>query len=100
MNPDKRDVTVLIGAGSIGLAIARRVSAGKRVLLADLRQDNVDSAAQVLGDAGFDVSTAIVDVSSRRPSTRSSGRRRRSAASPVSFTPPASLPRRPRLLPS
>jgi NAD(P)-dependent dehydrogenase (short-subunit alcohol dehydrogenase family) len=29
-------VTVVIGAGSIGLAIARRVSAGKQVLLADL----------------------------------------------------------------
>ena len=59
------NVIVVIGAGSIGQAIARRVSAGKHVLLADLRQDNVDAAAKVLGDAGFDVSTAIVDVSSR-----------------------------------
>jgi predicted dinucleotide-binding enzyme len=38
------DVVVLIGAGSIGQAIARRVSAGKHVLLADLRQTNVDAA--------------------------------------------------------
>lgn len=60
-----RKVTVVIGAGSIGQAIARRVSAGKHVLLADLRQDNLDAAAKVLFDAGFDVSTAIVDVSSR-----------------------------------
>jgi NAD(P)-dependent dehydrogenase (short-subunit alcohol dehydrogenase family) len=60
------DVTVVIGAGSIGQAIARRVSAGKHVLLADLRQDNVDAAAKVLSDAGFEVSTTIVDVSSRR----------------------------------
>jgi NAD(P)-dependent dehydrogenase (short-subunit alcohol dehydrogenase family) len=59
------DAIVVIGAGSIGQAIARRVSAGKHVLLADLRQDNVDAAARVLGDAGFDVSTEIVDVSSR-----------------------------------
>jgi NAD(P)-dependent dehydrogenase (short-subunit alcohol dehydrogenase family) len=58
-------VIVVIGAGSIGQAIARRVSAGKRVVLADLRQENADAAAKVLGDAGFDVSTAIVDVSSR-----------------------------------
>lgn len=58
-------VVVVIGAGSIGQAIARRVSAGKKVLLADLRQDNVDAAAKVLSDAGFDVGTAIVDVSSR-----------------------------------
>ena len=60
------NVIVVIGAGSIGQAIARRVSAGKHVLLADLRQDNVDVAAKVLSDAGFEVSTAIVDVSSRK----------------------------------
>ena len=59
-------VIVLIGAGSIGQAIARRVSAGKHVLLADLRQQSVDAAAKVLGDAGFEVSTAIVDISSRQ----------------------------------
>ncbi len=59
------NVIVVIGAGSIGQAIARRVSSGKHVLLADLRQDNVDAAAKVLSDAGFEVSTAIVDVSSR-----------------------------------
>ncbi len=60
------NVIVVIGAGSIGQAIARRVSAGKHVLLADLRQDNVDAAAKVLSDAAFEVSTAIVDVSSRK----------------------------------
>jgi NAD(P)-dependent dehydrogenase (short-subunit alcohol dehydrogenase family) len=59
------DVTVVIGAGQIGQAIARRVSAGKRVLLADLHKANADAAAEVLANAGFDVSTAIVDVSSR-----------------------------------
>lgn len=60
-----KSVIVVIGAGSIGQAIARRVSAGKHVVLADLRQDNADAAAKTLGDAGFDVSTANVDVSSR-----------------------------------
>jgi NAD(P)-dependent dehydrogenase (short-subunit alcohol dehydrogenase family) len=60
------NVIVVIGAGSIGQAIARRVSAGKHVLLADLRQDNVDAAAKVLSNAGFEVTTAIVDVSSRK----------------------------------
>jgi NAD(P)-dependent dehydrogenase (short-subunit alcohol dehydrogenase family) len=59
------NVIVVIGAGSIGQAIARRVSAGKHVLLADLRQENSDAAAKVLSDAGFQVSTATVDVSSR-----------------------------------
>jgi len=58
-------VIVVIGAGSIGQAIARRVSAGKHVLLADLRRENADAAAEVLLDAGFRASTATVDVSSR-----------------------------------
>ena len=58
-------VIVVIGAGSIGQAIARRVSAGKKVLLADLRQENADAAASVFSNAGFDVITATVDVSSR-----------------------------------
>ncbi|MDR3664589.1 MAG: SDR family oxidoreductase, partial [Mycobacterium sp.] len=59
------NVTVVIGAGSIGQAIARRVSAGKHVLLADLREENAAAAAKVLSDAGFEVTTASVDVSSR-----------------------------------
>jgi NAD(P)-dependent dehydrogenase (short-subunit alcohol dehydrogenase family) len=58
-------VVVVIGPGSIGQAIARRVSVGKRVLLADLRQENADAAAEVLSNAGYEVSTTTVDVSSR-----------------------------------
>ncbi|MBJ6800827.1 SDR family oxidoreductase [Geomonas propionica] len=60
-----KNVIVVIGAGLIGQAIARRVGVGKHVLLADLRQDNVEAAAKVLSDAGFEVSTTTVDVSSR-----------------------------------
>jgi len=59
------EVVVVIGAGSIGQAIARRVSAGKHVLLADLRRENANAAATVLQDAGFDTTTTAVDVSSR-----------------------------------
>lgn len=59
------EVIVLIGTGSIGQAIARRVSAGKHLVLADLRRDNAAAAAKVLTDAGFNVSVTEVDVSSR-----------------------------------
>jgi NAD(P)-dependent dehydrogenase (short-subunit alcohol dehydrogenase family) len=59
------NVVVVIGAGSIGQAIARRVSAGKHILLADLRKENADAAAKILSEAGFEVSTATVDISSR-----------------------------------
>jgi NAD(P)-dependent dehydrogenase (short-subunit alcohol dehydrogenase family) len=59
------DVIVVIGPGQIGQAIARRVGVGKHVLLADLRQANADSAAEVLSNAGYEVSVATVDASSR-----------------------------------
>ncbi len=59
-------VIVVIGAGQIGLAIARRVGVGKHVLLADMKQDNANAAAAVLENAGYEVSTAMVDASSRK----------------------------------
>jgi NAD(P)-dependent dehydrogenase (short-subunit alcohol dehydrogenase family) len=59
-------VVVVIGAGSIGQAVARRVSAGKHVLLADLLKENAEAAAKILSEAGFEVSTATVDISSRQ----------------------------------
>ncbi len=59
------DVIVVIGAGSIGQAVARRVSAGKHVLLADLREENANAAAKTLSEAGFEGSATNVDVSSR-----------------------------------
>ena len=59
------EVIVVVGAGSIGQAIARRVSAGKTLLLADLRPDKTEAAAATLRDAGYRVQTTSVDVSSR-----------------------------------
>ena len=59
------DVIVVIGAGSIGQAIARRVSAGRHVVLADVRIANAEAAAEIFRDAGFEASTATVDISSR-----------------------------------
>ena len=60
------EVVVVIGSGSIGQAIVRRVSAGKQVLVADLREENANAAANTLRDAGFEVSVAQADVSSRQ----------------------------------
>ena len=37
-----KNVVVVIGAGQIGQAIARRVGFGKHVLLADMRRDNAN----------------------------------------------------------
>lgn len=65
MSDKKKEVVVLVGAGSIGQAIARRVGAGRHVVLGDLRQEHADVAAKVLEDAGFETSTIAVDISSR-----------------------------------
>ena len=59
------DVIVCIGPGSIGQALARRVGVGKHLVLADLREENAAAAAKTLTDAGYMVSTAVVDVASR-----------------------------------
>lgn len=59
-----KNVIVVIGPGQIGQAIARRVGIGKHVLLADMRADNANAAAEILGNAGYEVSVATVDVSS------------------------------------
>jgi NAD(P)-dependent dehydrogenase (short-subunit alcohol dehydrogenase family) len=59
-----RDVIVVIGAGGIGQAIARRQGPGKRVLLADFADDTLRSAADALTAAGHTVVTQHVDVSS------------------------------------
>src|SRR6202042_2810687 len=58
-------VNVVIGPGSIGEAIARRVSAGRHVVLADLRQEHAAAAAKTFSEAGFDATTTTVDVSNR-----------------------------------
>lgn len=60
-----KDILVVIGAGYIGQAIARRVGTGKHVLVANHSQEASDAAAEALADAGFDVSASVVDISSR-----------------------------------
>ena len=65
----KKEIVVVIGPGQIGQAIARRVGVGKHVLLADKHEDNAKAAAETLGNAGYEASTATVDVSSREAVT-------------------------------
>lgn len=60
-----RQIVVLVGAGSIGVAIARRVSAGKHLVLADYSLANAHSAAQTLENAGFECSTIQCDLGSK-----------------------------------
>lgn len=60
-----KQVVVLVGAGSIGQAIARRVGFGKKVILADLKPAAAEAAAKTFADAGFDAVSAQCDLASR-----------------------------------
>ena len=60
-----KQVVILLGTGSIGQAIARRVSAGKHVVMADYQEANALAAAKILENAGFETSTIQADLSSR-----------------------------------
>src|SRR4051794_32644153 len=61
--PPNPAAQVVIGAGSIGQAIARRTGAGKHLLLADFNETNLQHAKTALEDAGHTVTTQRVDVS-------------------------------------
>jgi len=61
-----KKVIVVIGAGSIGQAIVRRIGTGKHILLADINKPNAEKTSIVLSEAGFEVSITTVDVSSRQ----------------------------------
>jgi NAD(P)-dependent dehydrogenase (short-subunit alcohol dehydrogenase family) len=60
-----KDVTVVIGAGGIGQAIARRISSGRHILVANHSQESADAAAKVLEGAGFETTAMQADVSDR-----------------------------------
>lgn len=60
-----KEIIVIIGAGGIGQAIARRQGAGKLVLLADFNESILESASKGLKGGGYDVATQHVDVSVR-----------------------------------
>ena len=60
-----KDVLVIIGAGFIGQAIARRVGAGKHIILSGLHEKDLKEAEKTFFNAGFDVSIEIVNISSK-----------------------------------
>lgn len=58
-----KDVAVVIGVGGMGLAIARRVGGGHRVLLADFHATTLNTATEQLRSEGHHVTAQPVDVS-------------------------------------
>ena len=61
----KKDVMILSGAGQIGMAIARRVGFGMKIVLGDKNPDNARKIADIMNNAGFDVYPMEMDLSDR-----------------------------------
>lgn len=60
-----KDVILWTGAGQIGMAIARRVGYGKKIVVGDKNIENANAIAKIMNDVGFDVEWVECDISSR-----------------------------------
>lgn len=61
----KKDVVILTGAGQIGMAIARRIGFGKKIVIGDKNLNNANTISKIMNDAGFDTVPMEMDLSSR-----------------------------------
>jgi len=59
------EVVLWTGVGQIGMAIARRVGYGKKILVGDKSIDNANAIAKMMNEAGFDCEPYEMDLSSR-----------------------------------
>jgi NAD(P)-dependent dehydrogenase (short-subunit alcohol dehydrogenase family) len=66
MENNMKDVILWVGAGQIGMAIARRIGYGKKIVVGDKSIDNAIATAKIMNDAGFDVTPFEMDLSSRQ----------------------------------
>lgn len=60
------DVVVVTGIGGMGVACARRVGMGRRLVIADFNEEKLGAEADRLAADGFDVTAHAVDVSDRK----------------------------------
>lgn len=60
-----KDVILWTGAGKIGMAIARRIGYGKKIVVGDKNIENANTIAKIMSDAGFDLEAIECDISSR-----------------------------------
>ena len=56
---------ILTGAGQIGMAIARRMGYGKKIVVGDKKPENAEDIARIMNNAGFDAMPVEMDLSSR-----------------------------------
>ena len=61
-----KDVMILTGAGQIGMAIARRMGYGMKIVIGDKRLENAEAVADTMNKAGFVAVPMEMDLSSRK----------------------------------
>jgi NAD(P)-dependent dehydrogenase (short-subunit alcohol dehydrogenase family) len=61
----KQKVMLWAGAGQIGMAIARRIGFGKKIIVGDKSKANAEITAKIMNEAGFDVVPVEMDLASR-----------------------------------
>lgn len=61
----KKEVMILTGAGQIGMAIARRMGYGMKIVVGDRNLDNAKTICSTMNNAGFDAAPFEMDLSSR-----------------------------------
>ena len=59
---ENKPVIALLGAGSMGTAIVRRIAAGKKILLGDISEKNLEKVSHDFQYSGYDVETMIVNA--------------------------------------
>ena len=60
-----KNVLLWAGAGQIGMAIARRVGTGMKIVVGDKKMENAQAMAKLMNEAGFDAAAVEMDLSSR-----------------------------------
>lgn len=60
-----KNVMILTGAGQIGMAIARRMGYGMKIVIGDKKLENAQAISQIMNQAGFDTEPMEMDLSSR-----------------------------------
>lgn len=60
-----KDVMILTGAGQIGMAIARRMGYGRKIVIGDKKLENAEKLSKTMNEAGFDTVPVEMDLSSR-----------------------------------
>lgn len=60
-----KDVILLTGASQIGMAIARRMGHGKKIVVGDKSLENAKTIVEILNNSGFDAVAIEMDLASR-----------------------------------